>query len=155
MPLHVLVTDYNWPSVDIEADILRAAGAELLISADGSEADLLRLAPQADGILTCWKVVSPAVLDAASRCRVVSRYGVGLDNIAVSHATELGIVVTNVPDYCYEEVSDHAMALLLACARRIPLFAAHTSTGRWDLKAGWPLPRLRGQTLGIVGFGRI
>jgi len=155
MTLKILVTDYNWPSLEIEAHILRAAGAELVVAETGAEAELVRLAPEADGILTCWKLVTPAVLDAAPRCRVVSRYGVGLDNIAVQRATELGILVTNVPDYCFEEVSDHAMALLLACARRVTLFAAATQAGQWNLKAGWPLPRLRGQTLGIIGFGRI
>lgn len=155
MTLQILVTDYNWPSLEIEARILRAAGAELLVAKTGAEAELVRLAPRTDGILTCWKNVTAAVLDAAPRCRVVSRYGVGLDNIAVAHATELGMVVTNVPDYCYEEVSDHAMALMLACARRVTAFADATAAGRWDLKAGWPLPRLRGQTLGIIGFGRI
>lgn len=155
MTLKILVTDYNWPSLEIEAAILRGAGAELLVAETGAEAELVGLAPQADGILTCWKHVTAAVLDAAPRCRVVSRYGVGLDNIAVAHATTLGIAVTNVPDYCYEEVSDHAVALLLACARKVARFAAATAAGRWDLKAGWPLPRLRGQTLGIIGFGRI
>ncbi len=155
MTLKVLVTDYNWPSLAIETEVFRAAGAELIVSETGAEADLVRLAPQADAILTCWKLVTPAVLDAAPRCRIVSRYGVGLDNIAVQHATDLGMWVTNVPDYCMEEVSDHAMALLLACARRVPLFSAATQAGVWNLKAGWPLPRLRGQTLGIIGFGRI
>ena len=155
MALKILVTDYNWPSLDIEREVLRRAGAELVVAETGTEAEFIRLAADVAGILTCWKNVTPAVLDAAPHCRTVARYGVGLDNIAVSHATELGMVVTNVPDYCYEEVSDHAMALLLACARKVASFAAATSAGRWDLKAGWPLPRLRGQTLGIIGFGRI
>ncbi|MCC7362657.1 MAG: C-terminal binding protein [Anaerolineales bacterium] len=155
MPLKILVTDYNWPSLEIEREVLRRAGAELVVAETGTEAEFIRLAGDVAGILTCWKHVTPAVLDAAPRCRTVARYGVGLDNIAVGHATELGMVVTNVPDYCYEEVSDHAMALLLACARKVASFAAATNAGRWDLKAGWPLPRLRGQTLGIIGFGRI
>jgi D-3-phosphoglycerate dehydrogenase len=116
---------------------------------------LVGLAPEAAGILTNWKQVTPAVLDAAPLCRIVSRYGVGVDNIAVKHATTLGIPVTNVPDYCFEEVSDHAMALLLACARKVVKFANATKAGKWDVKMGRPLPRLRGQTLGIVGFGHI
>src|SRR5215207_11287836 len=91
MTLEILVTDYNWPALDIEAELLRGVGAELLVAETGSEAELVRLAPRAAGILTCWKNVTAAVLDAAPQCRVVSRYGVGLDNIAVAHATELGI----------------------------------------------------------------
>jgi len=154
MPFKVLVTDYAWPSLEIERQLLGAAGAELIVAETGEEAELVRLAPPADAILTNWKQVTAAVLDAAPHCRIVSRYGVGVDNIAVAHATELGIPVTNVPDYCFEEVSDHAMALLLACARRVVTFADATRRGRWDVKSGRPIFRVRGQTLGLVGFGR-
>lgn len=154
MAFQVLVTDYAWPSLATEARVLAEVGAGLIVAETGEEAELARLAPAADAILTTWKRVGPAVLDAAPRCRIVSRYGVGVDNIAVDHATSLGIVVTNVPDYCAEEVSDHAMALLLACARRVVTFATATRRGVWDVRAGRPIPRLRGQTLGLVGFGR-
>jgi D-3-phosphoglycerate dehydrogenase len=96
------------------------------------------------------------VLDAAPRCLVIARYGVGVDNIPVARATELGILVANVPDFCVEEVSDHTLALLLASARRIVTFARSTRAGTWDLLGlGRGLPRLRGQRLGIVGFGNI
>ena len=105
--------------------------------------------------MTNWKRVPPAALDAAPDCLVVSRFGVGLDNIPVDRATELGILVTNVPDFCLEEVSDHAMALLLACARRVVTFASSTRSGEWNLELGRGLPRLRGQTLGLVGLGNI
>ena len=151
----VLVTDYAWPSLDIERGVLETIGATLLVAETGEEAELVELAPQADAILTCWKPVTPAVLDTADRCVMVSRYGVGLDNIAVDHATKLGMLVTNVPDFCLDEVSDHAMALLLACARRTGLFARATRSGTWDLSAGRPIPRLRGQTVGLLGFGNI
>jgi D-3-phosphoglycerate dehydrogenase len=154
MTFKVLITDYAWPSLDIERQLLAAAGAELVVAESGEEAELLRLAPPADAILTNWKQVTPAVLDAAPHCRIVSRYGVGVDNIAVAHASELGIPVTNVPDYCFEEVSDHAMALLLACARRVVSYANSTRHGTWDVKTGRPISRVRGQTLGLVGFGR-
>ena len=154
MTSKVLVTDYAWPSLEIERRILSAAGAELIVAETGDEAELVRLAPPVDAILTNWKQVTAAVLDAAPHCRIVSRYGVGVDNIAVAHATELGIPVTNVPDYCFEEVSDHAMALLLACARRVVSFANATRHGHWDVKSGRPIYRVRGQTLGLVGFGR-
>ncbi len=154
MAFKVLITDYAWPSLDIERRLLAAAGAELIVAETGAEAELVRLAPPADAILTNWKQVTPAVLDAAPLCRIVSRYGVGVDNIAVAHATQLGIPVTNVPDYCFEEVSDHAMALLLACARRVVMFATATRRGQWDVKSGRPIQRVRGQTLGLIGFGR-
>ncbi len=155
MTAQILVTDYAWPSLDIERRLFEEVGAELLVAQTGEEAELVELAPRAAGILTNWKRVTPAVLDAAPECRIVSRYGVGVDNIAVGHATTLGIPVTNVPDYCFEEVSDHAMALLLACARKVVKFANATKVGRWDVKLGRPLPRLREQTLGIIGYGYI
>ena len=151
----VLVTDYAWPSLEIEREILAAVDAELLVAETGDEEELVRLAPQANAILTNWKPVPPASLDAGLGCLIVSRFGVGLDNIPVDRATELGILVTNVPDFCLDEVSDHAMALLLACARRIVAFARSTHACEWNLELGRGLPRLRGQTLGLVGLGSI
>ncbi|NJN84292.1 MAG: C-terminal binding protein, partial [Caldilineaceae bacterium] len=151
----VLVTDYAWPSLTIEQEILRGVDAELIVAQDGSPDEITRLAPEADAILTCWKQVPPAALDAATRCLIVSRYGIGLDNIPVDHATRLGILVTNVPDFCLEEVSDHVMALLLACARRVVRFARETRDGVWNLQSGRGMPRLRGQTLGLIGYGNI
>jgi D-3-phosphoglycerate dehydrogenase len=152
----VLVTDYAWPSLDIEREVLASLGAELVVAETSDEDELLRLAPKVDAILTNWKRVPPAVLEGAPRCLVVSRYGVGVDNIPVGRATELGILVVNVPDFCLEEVSDHAMALVLACARRVVTFSRATRDGRWDLVGlGRGLPRLREQTIGLVGFGNI
>ena len=149
----VLITDYAWPTLAIEEAILSKVEAKLVVAQRGDEAELVQLAPCADAILTCWQKVTPAVVDAATRCRHISRYGVGLDNIAVDRASEQGIVVTNVPDFCVEEVSDHAMALLLACARGVVGFDRATRQGGWDNKGQGALPRLRGQTLGLIGFG--
>lgn len=152
----VLVTDYAWPSLDIERRLLAGVDAELLVAETGDEEELVSLAQSVDAILTNWKHVPAAVLDIAPSCSVISRYGVGIDNIPVARATELGILVVNVPDFCLEEVSDHAMALLLACARRIVMFARATHEGRWDLAGpGRGLPRISEQTLGLVGFGNI
>jgi D-3-phosphoglycerate dehydrogenase / 2-oxoglutarate reductase len=151
----VLVTDYAWPSLEIERATLAGVDAQLLVAETGNEDELVALAPRADAILTNWKKVPSAALDAASRCVVVSRYGVGVDNIPVDRATELGIVVTNVPDFCLDEVSDHAMALLLACARRVVGLRESTRSGRWETALAYGTSRLRGQTLGLVGFGNI
>jgi len=154
MPTYtVLVTDYAWPNLDIERQLLAAVGADLLVVETGSAEDITRLAAQADAILTCWATLPAASLEAAARCLLVSRYGIGLDNIPVQRATELGILVTNVPDFCLEEVSDHAMALLLASARQIVPQAAASRVGRWQRDTGQTIPRLRGQTLGLIGYG--
>ncbi len=153
--LRVLVTDHAWPTLDVERAELSACGAELVVARRGDVGELRELATGCDAILTCWKDLPAEVLEVASRCVHVSRYGIGVDNIDVVAATRLGIIVTNVPDYCVEEVADHVMALLLACARRVVHYARETSLGRWDGGGAEALPRLRGQTLGLVGFGNI
>jgi D-3-phosphoglycerate dehydrogenase len=151
----VVVTDYAWPSLALERDILAGVGAEIVVEETGSDAALVELASGADAILTNWRHVPAEALEAASRCLVISRFGIGVDNIPVARATQLGILVTNVPGFCTDEVSDHALALLLACARRIVRFDRATCEGKWDLELASGLPRLRGQTLGLVGFGSI
>jgi D-3-phosphoglycerate dehydrogenase / 2-oxoglutarate reductase len=153
--LRVLVTDYAWPSLDIEREILSGVGAELVVARSGEEPELIELARDVDAILTNWKRVPEAAVQDASRCRVIGRYGVGVDNIPVALATELGIIVANVPDFCVGEVADHAIALLLACARRLVTFTSQTRSGVWSLEHAPGLPRLSEQTLGVVGFGRI
>jgi len=156
MTKKVLVTDYVWPSVEPERAVLAQAGAELVVAPDGSEETLAGLARDVDGILTCFAKVTDKVVEAAEKCVVISRYGVGVDNIAVDTATDLGIVVTYVPDYCVDEVSDHVLALLLAWNRRVVLFDRATKTRGWGSEGlGMRIMRLRGKKLGIVGFGRI
>jgi D-3-phosphoglycerate dehydrogenase / 2-oxoglutarate reductase len=151
----VLVTDFAWPSLDVEREVLSRVGAELVVAQTGEEAELIDLSRGVDAILTNWKRVPEAAVRGASQCLVIGRYGVGVDNIPVALATELGIVVANVPDFCVNEVADHAMGLLLACARRLVTFTSQTRAGVWSLKDAPGLPRLAEQTLGIVGFGRI
>lgn len=149
----VLMTDYAWPSVEPERKVLAEIGAELILAETGTERELIDLAPQADGILTTWANVPASVIKAAQRCKVISRCGIGLDNIDVDTATALGILVTNVPAYCIDEVADHAMALLLACARKVVTLNRHIKN--WDRDVGPPMHRIRGQKLGIIGFGKI
>ncbi len=150
-----LITDYVWASIEPERQVLAEIGAELIAAETGDEAELQTLAPTMDGILTCWNPVREPVIAAAKKCQVIARYGIGLDNIDVEAATAHGIVVTNVPAYCIDEVSDHAMGLLLACARKISRFHWAVRTGAWDQNIGPEMHRIRGKTLGIVGFGRI
>ncbi len=156
MSLRVLITDYVWSSVEPEREVLAAGGAELVVAPDASEETLVAMAGEVDGILTCFAQVTENVVRAAERCIVIGRYGVGVDNIAVDTATELGIAVTYVPDYCVDEVADHVMALLLAWNRRIVAFDRSVKTDGWgSLGLTMRMMRLRGKKLGIVGFGRI
>lgn len=151
----VLITDYAWSSIEPERQVLAEIGAELIAAETGDAEELQALAPTMDGILTCWKPVREPVIAAAKKCQIIGRCGIGLDNIDVEVATAHGIVVTNVPAYCMDEVSDHAMGLLLACARKISRFDRAVRTGTWDQNIGPEMYRIRGKTLGVVGFGRI
>ena len=156
MTKKVLITDYVWRSVEPERAVLAQAGADLVVAPDGDEATLVSLVADVDGIMTCFAQVTDAVLHAAPNCQVVGRFGVGVDNIAVDTATELGIAVTYVPDYCVDEVSDHVMAFLLTWNRRVALFNQAVKTSGWgSVKLTMPILRLRGKKLGIIGLGRI
>lgn len=151
----ILITDYAWSSIEPERQILSEVGADVIVAESGDEDELISHASNVDGILTCWKSVRECVISTASKCQIIARYGIGLDNIDVAAATKNGIVVTNVPAYCIDEVSDHAMALMLACARNISLFNSTVKSNIWDQNIGPSMYRLRGKTLGIVGFGHI
>jgi len=150
----VLITDAPWGDVAIESAILKPLGVKVIAAPNGKESTLAELASDVDAIATCWAKVTATVIGAATRCRHVARMGIGLDNIDVASATSRGIIVTNVPDYCVEEVADHAMALLLASARNVGFFHHRIKKGEYDLKAGAPMHRLSGRTLGLIGFGK-
>jgi D-3-phosphoglycerate dehydrogenase len=151
----VLVTDYTWANTDIEAAVLADVGAELVLAETGEEAELVELVAGCEGILTCFKHVTPAVVRAGEQLKVIGRYGIGTDNIAVDVATELGIPVTNVPEYCSDEVAEHVLALLFALIRGVPRYDAAVRGGDWSLATGLPTRRIAGMTLGIVGHGPI
>jgi D-3-phosphoglycerate dehydrogenase len=151
----VLITDHPWPDVDVEAAILASAGYELVDGA-GLSATPVAMAADTDpvAIMTNWAQVSAAVMAAAPRLAVVARLGVGVDNIDVAAAGARGVVVTRVPDYCVDEVSDHVAGLVLAWARGIPFFDRSMRAGRFEPGAR-PLRRVRDLTVGIWGAGRL
>lgn len=151
----VLLTDYAWPDLDIERQTLAGSGAELVVASATDPESLARQAADVDAIMTNWAKVPGSVLRVAPKCRIVSRLGIGLDNIDVAAATELGMLVTNVPDYCLIEVAEHALALLFALGRKVAFYHHETQSGRYNLAAGPKLLRMEGQTLGIVGYGNI
>ena len=151
----VLLTDFAWPNLDIERAILAEGNAELVVAPQGDVATLTKLAADVDAIMTNWAKVPQAVIAAAPKCRIVSRLGIGLDNIDVKYATERGIVVTNIPDYCLIEVAEHTLALVLTFGRKTAFYHVETKAGRYALGAGPELRRLEGQTLGIIGMGNI
>lgn len=153
--MRVLLTDRPWPDSDTEREILAGVGAELVEAPASDESTLCELAGDCQAIATCWAPVTEAVIRACDDCRIVARLGIGLDNIDVETASSLGIPVTNVPDYCVSEVVHHALALILACARKVAFYNQQAKAGKYELQAGSPLRRIEGQVLGLVGFGPI
>jgi D-3-phosphoglycerate dehydrogenase / 2-oxoglutarate reductase len=154
----VLLTDYAWPDDAIERGIIEAAGMRLVSgpAAPSPVAAIETLVQEhrPSAIMTCWAPVSAKAIAVSPNLKIVARLGVGLDNIAVDTATARGIWVTNVPDYCVEEVSDHAVGFVLAWTRGIVQFDREVHAGRWD-PASARLRRLAALTCGIIGLGRI
>src|SRR6185437_3055264 len=135
-PPTVLLTDFAWPDVAIERNCIESAGFRLITGpAEPATAEAiagLAMAHQPAAIMTNWAPVSAATIAASAPLRIVARLGVGLDNIAVAEATRRGVWVTNVPDYCIEEVSDHAVALALAWLRGVTLLDREVRSGTWN-----------------------
>ena len=154
MSFRALYTDFPWADTQIERELLASVDCELIESPDNSEETLVRLAPGSDVILTCWAEVTAQVIDAAPTCRHIARTGIGLDNIDVALATSRQIVITNVPDYCIEEVAEHSLGLVFALARKIADSHLATKNGQYDLVAALPIDRLKGKTLGVIGLGK-
>ncbi len=149
----VFVTDIVWPSLEEELKTLEPIGAILEYIPSYSPQMLLDSVADADAILTCWNQIPEAALQVASKCKVIGRYGIGVDNIPVKLATKLGMFVTNVPDFCLDELSDQVMAYVLAFARQLLELDGRVKSGVWDRETEFPIRRLRGQVLGLVGFG--
>jgi D-3-phosphoglycerate dehydrogenase len=151
----IAVTDSPFPSLDPAKAALARLDPELRMAKSGAADDILEVARDADAILVTYAKLPRDLLADLTRCKVIGRFGLGVDNIDIPAATELGITVTYVPDYCLHEVSDHAMALLLALARKVTLANELVQSGRWEVAAIAPIHRLAGRVLGLIGFGNI
>jgi D-3-phosphoglycerate dehydrogenase len=125
------------------------------MSKSGNADDILAVAKDADAILVTYAKLTRDILLQLTKCKAIGRFGLGVDNIDLLTAKEKGIAVNYVPDYCIREVSDHAMALLLALIRKIPLANRLVQAGRWEMPAVVPIRRLEGTVLGLIGFGHI
>ncbi len=139
----------------VEQEILRTIDATVFHFRDTDALAHDALAGQVDALMVGTERVTANLLASMPRCRIVSRVGVGLDAIDLAAATERGVWVTNVPDFPVDEVSTHAIALLLAHARRLPKLFEQARQGIWDSASVRPFARLKGQTVGVLGFGRI
>jgi len=152
----VVVTDYAFPDLNTEQQILAAAGCDVAGRQCKTEADLTDLCRDADAVITQFARVNANVIGAMARARVIVRYGIGVDNVDLDAARARNIPVCNIPDYCIDEVADHTLAFILATTRQVVPHTNHLRAGQWGLVgplAG--LKALRDLTVGVVGFGRI
>jgi D-3-phosphoglycerate dehydrogenase len=152
-PARVMVADSVFPNLDTARSVLAAIGADICLLDD--PARLGEAARDADAILVTYAKIDAETIRRLERCRIISRFGIGVDNVDIAAATAGGIVVTKVPDYCIDEVSEHAMALVLALVRKVAFANGRVHAGEWLMPSVVPIHRLRGTTLGLVGFGRI
>ncbi|AKV00238.1 D-3-phosphoglycerate dehydrogenase [Labilithrix luteola] len=154
--MRVVIADYDFGDVEVERRVIEGAGFELVAAQCKSEDEVIETARDADAIITQYARVGERAIDAFTRCRVIARYGTGVDIVDVDAATRHGIQVTNAPnEWCSDEVADHAVALWLAAARKIPQYAEATRRGEWQWQTGRPIHRLRGRVFGLLSFGNI
>jgi len=150
----VVVSDQVFPTVDLERGLLGDIDAELIV-ASGDQEEVLGVAGNADGILNTYLPWDAAAIDRLDRCKIIARYGIGIDNVDLEAASNAGIVVTNVPDYSVQEVATHALALTLAALRKLVDANDGARTGGWGIQNFRPIRRLSTLTVGLVGYGRI
>src|SRR5215211_6809022 len=156
MSRRVLVTDHVFADLDAERAILEPHDCEIVLADDASEDALIEALAGAEAMLVCYAKVGARLIAAAADggCRVISRYGIGYDNIDVGAATSRGILVTYVPDYCLDEVADHTLALLLGLARGVVDADRTIRAGDWAVPQG-RVHRLHGRRLAVIGAGGI
>ena len=155
--MKIVITDYSFPNLDVEEGILKPLGYELVAWKEKRSAtELTQLVADADAVITQFAPVNAAVIGAMQKCRVIVRYGIGVDNVDLKAAAAKNIPVCNIPDYCIDEVADHTLALILAATRQIVPCDSTIKSGQWKL----PVPltalhALKYMTVGLVAFGRI
>ena len=151
----VAVVDSVFPTLDPARKALSRVNAVIKMAEEPTPEKILQVAADADGVLATYGQVTAEIIEGLNNCKVIGRFGIGIDNIDIAAAAKKGITVTYAPVYCLDEVSDHAMALLLSVARKIPYANKLVSEGRWDMPAVVPIGRLRGKTIGLIGLGNI
>jgi D-3-phosphoglycerate dehydrogenase len=154
-PYTVVNTDHGFPEVAIERSLIEAAGGRLEEARCRTEDDVIAAGREADALLVQWAPITGRVLGALARCRLVIRYGIGVDNVDLEGAKRLGIAVANVPDYCIDEVADHTLALALAVGRQILPTLDRLKAGRWKITPPAPMPAFADMTFVVAGLGRI
>ena len=151
----VLIADSRYPAHDEERAVLEAIDAEVVIERSDDEDRIAAAVVGADAMIVNLAPITPKIIDAMDRCKVVSRYGVGYDNVDAAALKSKGVMLANVPDYCGEDVSDHALALLMDGVRKVSRKDRLVRQGQWNLAEIQKVYRIAGKTFGFVGYGMI
>ena len=154
-PYRVAITDCDHGSIEEEKEEFSQIGAELILAQVQGEKDLIRFCKDADGLLNQYALLTRKVLESLPKCKAISRYGVGVDSVDLKAATDLGIIVANVPDYCMDEVASQTVAMILTLTRKTAFFDRKVKSGEWNFHLGIPIYRIKGKTLGLIGCGKI
>ena len=151
----VVLIEHGYATTEYERKIIARAGGEFIDAEQLGLAGALKQAEEADGVLCRRLEINSSLIQRLHRCKIIVRYGVGTDNVDLTAATAARIIVGHVPGYCRDEVAEHTMGLLLACARRIVSTHIKMERGEWEVHRAEPIYRIAGKTLGIVGFGNV
>ena len=154
-PYQIVITDCDHLSFDEEEQMSARIGAKLSLAQVTREEDLIKACQEADGLIIQYALLTRKVLERLPKCKVISRYGVGVDTIDIQAATDLGIIVAKVPDYWVDEVADQTLSLILGWVRKQVFFDQKIKTNQWDFQQGRPIHRIRGKILGLIGCGKM
>lgn len=154
MTFKIVYSDHLFDDLNYEIGLFEEIDA-IVVDGEATEAPLEDIVADADALIVMYHPVDAALMDRMPNCKIINRSGIGFDIVDLDAATERGIYVTNIPDYCIPEVSDHAIAMILALQRKVAFYNARMKAGEWDLNKGWMMHRIENQTLGLVAFGNI
>lgn len=152
---NVVIADHAWPDLSVETDIFSPLDIGFIAAHCKTEADIIRIAKQADAIIAIYSPITQEVIDSLQKCKIIAVSAAGYNTIDVKSVTDAGIILTNCSGYCRDEAADHTMAMILSCVRGIFLFDRRIKEGIWDYQSAGKLCRLKNATLGLVGFGSI
>lgn len=151
----IFITDYGFADLKPETDLLKSHGFEVQSAQCTTEEEVIAGAADADALLVQWAPITDKVIEQLTNCRVIVRYGIGVDNIDLGAARQHSIPVCNVPDYCIDEVADHTFALALTLARQLTETCTRLRSGVWKIVPPRPMPALRDMLFASIGYGRI
>ncbi len=153
--IKVVITDTEFGGVEVETKVFDEIGAEVVVLNTMDEETIIKATKDADAVMTEYAKITARVIAGFEKCKVISRYGIGVDMIDLDAAARAGIPVVNAPDYGIEEVATHTAALILCMARKVAVYDRALKAGQWGFGIGKPVRRLQGEVLGLIGFGNI